>query len=63
MNPVSFFILQLLLSVILGFADTEHLGSANRANTLGRGLAILHGNVLGILDFSLGTTLNAIGLH
>jgi hypothetical protein len=47
----------------LALADFEHLGATNRAHTLGRRLAILHGNGLGILHFSLGTALHTIRLH
>jgi hypothetical protein len=41
----------------------EHLGAAGRAHTLGRRLAILHGNGLGILHFFLGAALHTVSLH
>ena len=47
----------------LSFADSEHLGRAGRADTLGRGLAVLHRDGLGVLDFPLGATLHTIALH
>ncbi len=47
----------------LGFADSEDLRSANGASALGRGTAILHGDVLGTLDLSLGPALHTISLH
>ena len=47
----------------LAFANTEHLGAAVWAYALGGWFAILHGNGLGILHFSLGATLHAICFH
>ena len=36
-----------------GAADPEHLAAANRAGALQRGLAVLHGDALPVLDFDL----------
>jgi hypothetical protein len=47
----------------LALPDFEHLGATNRAHTLGRRLAILHGNGLGILHFFLGAALHTVSLH
>ena len=47
----------------LALPNFEHLGATNRAHTLGRWLAILHGNGLGILHFFLGAALHTICLH
>ena len=44
-------------------SDTEHFGPTGRANALGGGLAVLHGNALGIRDLFLGSALNAICFH
>jgi hypothetical protein len=43
--------------------DSEHLGAANRAYTLGRRLAVLHGDALGVLDFPLGAAFYTVRLH
>jgi hypothetical protein len=51
------------LETILGFPDSEHLGAAHRADTLGRRLAILHGDGPGVPHFSLGAALDTVGLH
>src|SRR3972149_4362534 len=47
----------------LGLADSEHLGAAARADTLGRRLSVLHGYGFGVLHFLLGFALDAVGLH
>ena len=47
----------------LCFADLEHLGATSRADTLGRGLAVLHGDRLGALHFFLGAAFHTITLH
>ena len=47
----------------LGFADSEHLGSALRANSLGCRFAILHLDGLGVAHLSLGPAFHTIGLH
>ena len=47
----------------LAFAYFEHLGAASRAHSLGRRLAILHGNGLGIFHFLLGAAFHTIRLH
>ena len=41
----------------------EHLGAANRAHSLGRRLAVLHGDGLGALHFFLGAAFHTIRLH
>jgi len=41
----------------------EHLGAAYGADTLCCRPAVLHGDSLGILHFSLGTTFHTIALH
>jgi hypothetical protein len=51
------------LETILGFPDSEHLGAAHRAGTLGRRLAILHRDGPGIPHFSLGAAFDTVGLH
>ena len=45
------------------FSDSEHLGAADRAGALCRRLAILHGDGLRILHFSLGPAFHTICLH
>jgi hypothetical protein len=52
-----------LLCIPLGFADSEHLGAANRAGALRGRFTILHFNGFGIAHFSLFATLHAICLH
>ena len=47
----------------LGLADSEDLCAAGRADALCGGLAVLHRNLLGILDLLLGAALHAICLH
>ena len=47
----------------LALPDLEHLGAAGRAHTLGRRLAILHGNGFGILHFFLGVALHTVSFH
>jgi hypothetical protein len=47
----------------LAFTDSKHLGATNRACALSRRLTILHGNALGVLHFTLGSTFHTIGLH
>src|SRR4051794_27518705 len=43
-------------------ADPEDLAAADRAGALDRGLAVLHRDLLGVLDFDLLLVLDAIGL-
>ena len=43
--------------------DSEHLGAACRADTLGGRFTILHGYGLGIFHFPLGTAFHTIRLH
>jgi len=50
-------------SLELCFADAVHLGAAFWADTLGRRLAILHFDGLGILHFFLGPAFHAICFH
>ncbi len=45
------------------FSDSEHLGAADRACALCRRLAILHGDGLRILHFSLCSAFHTICLH
>ena len=45
------------------FSDSEHLGAADRAGALCRRLAILHGDGLWILHFSLSSAFHTICLH
>ena len=47
----------------LGFADSEHLGSALGTSTLGCRFTILHFDSPGIAHLSLGPALHTIGLH
>lgn len=51
------------LLILWSRAYAEHLGPAGRAHTLSGRLAVLHGDALGVPDFLLGSTLNAIGFH
>ena len=44
-------------------ADTENLGTAGGANSLGGGLAVLHGDTLGLADLFFGPALYTIGFH
>jgi hypothetical protein len=50
-------------SLLLGFANLEHLGAAARADTLSRRSLVLHDDGLGTLHFLLGATLDTITLH
>src|SRR4029077_213551 len=43
-------------------ADLEHLGAALRAGALERRLAVLHRDVLRVLDFDFHLVLDAVGL-
>ena len=52
-----------MISTALALPYFEHLGAASRAHSLGRRLAILHGNSLGILHFLLGAAFHTIRLH
>ena len=49
--------------MLLGFADSEYLSTACRADTLCRRLAVLHGDALGSFDFPLSLAFHAITLH
>ena len=53
----------LLFYIDLSLADSEHLGAAYRTCPLRRRLAVLHGDSLGVLNLSLGATLDTITLH
>ena len=48
---------------LAAFTDLEDLGSAVRANTLGRRPAVLHRDLLGVLDLLLGPALDAIAFQ
>jgi hypothetical protein len=52
-----------LTETVLALANTEHFGAASGADTLSRGLAILHGNTLSVLHFFLGAALYTVSLH
>ena len=52
-----------IISFGLTLADFEHLGAANRADTLCGRPPILHDNTLCIPHLSLGSALHTIGLH
>src|SRR5437899_1695338 len=45
---------------LLAGADLEHLRAAHRAGPLGSGSAILHRNLPGVLDLTLGLALHAV---
>ncbi len=47
----------------LRLADPEHLGAANRANTLGRGPTVLHRDGLGAPHISRLPALNTVTRH
>jgi hypothetical protein len=47
----------------LALPNLEHLGAANRADSLSRRLAILHFDSSRILHFPLGSALHTIRLH
>ena len=47
----------------LALPNLEHLGAANRADSLSRRLAILHFDGSRILHFPLGSALHTIRLH
>lgn len=49
--------------LVLSLPDSEHLGTALRADTLSRRLLVLHGDFLGILDFNLFPAFHAIRSH
>lgn len=51
------------LMVDLALTDSEHLGAAYRADTLGCRLTILHRDTAGVPHLPLGTTLDTIRLH
>jgi hypothetical protein len=50
-------------SLNLGFADSEHLGTAFGASTLSGRFAILHFNCLGAAHFPFSAALHAVCLH
>jgi hypothetical protein len=52
-----------MISTALALPYFEHLSAASRAHSLGRWLAIFHGNSLGILHFLLGAAFHTIRLH
>ena len=47
----------------LGFPYPEHFSPTRWACSLGRGLAILHLDSFGILDFPFGPALDTVSLH
>jgi hypothetical protein len=47
----------------LALTNPEHLGAAHRAYSLCCRLPVLHGNALGVLHFTLGSTFHTISLH
>ena len=47
----------------LSGADAENLGATGWAYALGGRLPVLHGDLLGILDFALAPALHTIGFH
>jgi len=49
--------------VFLALPDSEHFGATLRAYTLSGRLAILHGDLLWILDLNLLATLHAVCFH
>ena len=53
----------ILLCIPLALANSEHLGSASWADTLGSWLAILHGDGFGVLHFLFASTFDTISLH
>ena len=56
-------IIKAMSAKTLALPDSEHLGAAYWAGSLGRRFAILHGDCLSILNLSLGSALDAISLH
>ena len=51
------------LCIPLAFADSEHLGATDWADTLGSRFAVLHLYGLGVAQFPLLAALHTIGLH
>ena len=49
--------------VALTLANSEHLGAAYGASTLGCRLIVLHGYALGIFHFPFGAAFHAVCLH
>lgn len=49
--------------LLLAFTDSKHLGATFGANALSSRFSVLHGDLLGILDFLLGAALHAICFH
>jgi hypothetical protein len=49
--------------LVLGLANSEHLGATYGAYALGGQPPVLHGYVSGVLHFSLGSALHAVCLH
>ena len=50
-------------SGLAALADTEHLGAANGADSLGCGLAVFHSDGLGVLHVPFGPALYAVSFH
>ena len=48
---------------LLALADSEYLGAANGANTLGRWLAVLQRYVLRVFNLPFSPTLKAVSLR
>ena len=46
-----------------GLSYSEHFGAAYRANTLGGGFTVLHGNCSRILNLYLLSVFNTVSLH
>lgn len=53
----------LIPTLALSLANSEHLGAAYRAHTLGCGLTILHDDASSVPHLSLCPTLHAVSLH
>ena len=47
----------------VALTDTEDFSATDRAHALGGRFAVFKSDFLGVLDFSLGAALNAIGFH
>ena len=51
------------VGVDLAFAYSKYFRATGRAYALGCRLAVLHGDALWVLHFSLGATLHTVRLH
>jgi hypothetical protein len=56
-------ILSVQYRLLLGSADAEDLGTADRAGALGCRSTILHGDRLGTLNLTLALALHAVSFH